>query len=164
MSEDRPEWNRIEDAAILRNILDHLPTSIFAKDESLRFIYSNEAHCRIIGQDEAALLGKSDADFYPPEEARDFLARDRAVIDDGETIEAEETATGSSGVSLPVLTRKTRLVTADGKRYLIGTNVDQRINNSVYQLSGIPDDKFSSHDDLYFSIFIINMATVSMGY
>lgn len=35
------------------------------------------------------------------------------------------------------------------ERYLIGTNVDQRINNSVYQLSGIPDDKFSSHDDLY---------------
>lgn len=124
MSEDMPEWSRIQDAAILRDVLDHLPTSIFAKDETLRFIYSNEAHCRIIGQSEAALLGKSDADFYPPEEAEAFLARDRAVIEAGETIEAEETATGSSGISLPVLTRKTRLVTPDGQRYLIGANTD----------------------------------------
>jgi hypothetical protein len=33
--------------------------------------------------------------------------------------------------------------------YLIGTNVDQRINNSAYQLTGIPDDEFKSTDDLY---------------
>jgi hypothetical protein len=33
--------------------------------------------------------------------------------------------------------------------YLIGTNVDQRINNSAYQLTGIPDGKFKSTDDLY---------------
>ncbi|MDZ4183027.1 MAG: UPF0164 family protein [Candidatus Cloacimonadaceae bacterium] len=33
--------------------------------------------------------------------------------------------------------------------YLIGTNVDQRINNSAYHLPGIPDGKFDSVDDLY---------------
>ncbi|MDP3114114.1 MAG: hypothetical protein Q8M98_04975 [Candidatus Cloacimonadaceae bacterium] len=33
--------------------------------------------------------------------------------------------------------------------YLIGTNVDQRINNSAYHLPGIPDGKFNSVDDLF---------------
>lgn len=47
----------------------------------------------------------------------------------------------------------TRLTVSDipnfKETYLIGTNVDQRINNSAYQLSGIPDGNFRSTDDLY---------------
>ncbi len=122
MSSGNAAAQRIQDASVLLDILDNLPTSVFAKDENLRFVYSNEAHCAIIGHPEAALLGFSDSDFYPQAEAQEFLARDRAVIEDGITIETEEAATGASGISIPVLTRKTRLVTAGGKRYLIGTN------------------------------------------
>ncbi|PKN74214.1 MAG: hypothetical protein CVU49_09375 [Candidatus Cloacimonetes bacterium HGW-Cloacimonetes-2] len=33
--------------------------------------------------------------------------------------------------------------------YLIGTNVDQRINDSAYHLPGVPDGKFKSTDDLF---------------
>ena len=124
MADDLSTPQRIQDASVLLDILDHLPTSIFAKDENLRFVYSNDTHCAMIGQPESSLLGQSDADFYPASEAENFLARDRQVIDDGVTIEIEETATGSSGITMPVLTRKTRLVTADGKRYLIGTNTN----------------------------------------
>ncbi len=47
----------------------------------------------------------------------------------------------------------TRLTVTDipvfAESYLIGTNVDERINNSAYQLTGIPDGEFSSTDDLY---------------
>lgn len=47
----------------------------------------------------------------------------------------------------------TRLTVDDIPRfdesYLIGTNVDQRINNSAYHLPGIPDGHFKSTDDLY---------------
>ena len=124
MSESQTAPQRIEDAGVLLDILDHLPTSIFVKDENLRFVYSNEAHCCMIGQPEAMLLGQSDSDFYPASEAEDFLARDRQVIEQGVTLQVEETVTGSSGISMPVLTRKTRLVTAGGKRYLIGTNTN----------------------------------------
>jgi PAS domain S-box-containing protein len=124
MSAEDQAPQRIQDASVLLDILDNLPTSIFAKDEKLRFVYSNEAHCNIIGHPEPVLLGQSDADFYPAAEAEEFLARDRAVIEEGVTIEAEEFATGASGISVPVLTRKTRLVTPDGKRYLIGTNTN----------------------------------------
>lgn len=47
----------------------------------------------------------------------------------------------------------TRLTVSDipkfDEEYLIGTNVDQRINNSDYQLTGDPDGSFNSIDDLY---------------
>ncbi len=47
----------------------------------------------------------------------------------------------------------TRLTVSDipvfDESYLIGTNVDQRINNSDYQLTGDPDGSFRSTDDLY---------------
>ena len=124
MSNDQSAPRRIHDAAVLLDILDHLPTSIFAKDEQLRFVYSNDAHCAMIGHAEEVLLGQSDADFYPAGEAQEFLANDRAVIEGGIISESEEMATGASGISVAVLTRKTRLVTPDGKRYLIGTNTD----------------------------------------
>lgn len=55
----------------------------------------------------------------------------------------------------------TRLTVSDipnfDERYLIGTNVDQRINNSLYHLPGVPDAKFSSHDDLYQFSFAKNI-------
>ncbi len=113
-TDDTAARRRISDTGILLELLDHLPTSIFVKDEDLRFVYSNEAHCNMIGQPEATLIGFSDADFYPASEAEAFLTRDRKVIDEGVTIEVEENATGSSGITMPVLTRKTRFTAKDG--------------------------------------------------
>lgn len=47
----------------------------------------------------------------------------------------------------------TRLTVSDipyfDESYLIGTNVDQRINNSAYHLPGIPDGEFRSVDSMY---------------
>jgi PAS domain S-box-containing protein len=115
---------RLEDPQVLLSILDNLPTSIFIKDEDLNFVYSNALHCRMIGKPEEALLGKCDSDFYPPEEARGFLAHDKKVITTGETDYSEEFASNDSGMTLPVLTRKSKHVAPDGKTYLIGTNTD----------------------------------------
>ncbi len=55
----------------------------------------------------------------------------------------------------------TRLTVSDipyfDEKYLIGTNVDQRINDSNYHLPGIPDGKFRSTDDLYQFSFAKNI-------
>ena len=120
----RSSEHRLNDPEVLLSILDHLPSSIFVKDENLNFVYSNELHCKMIGKPEAELVGKCDADFYPETEAKQFLANDRTVIEDGKTNIAEEYASNASGMTTPVLTRKTRLKAPDGKTYLIGTNTD----------------------------------------
>jgi hypothetical protein len=47
----------------------------------------------------------------------------------------------------------TRLTVSDipyfDEKYLVGTNVDQRINDQNYHLPGVPDSKFNASDELY---------------
>ena len=119
-----PAKKRLDDTSVLLSILDHLPTSIFVKDENLRFVYSNQLHCDIIGKAEEELLGYADSDFYPEDEARVFTMHDRKVLDTGCVAVDEEIATRADGKSIPVLTRKVKLTGPDNKTYLIGTNSD----------------------------------------
>jgi PAS domain S-box-containing protein len=117
-------YSGITDPDLLLQILDMLPTSIFVKDENLKFVFSNQAHCDLIGLPVEKLLGHSDADFYPPDEAVQFLARDQQVIESGEVNESEELATNQSGHTSPYLTRKSKITSTDGSVYLIGTNTN----------------------------------------
>ena len=115
---------RIDSIDALLQILDVLPTSLFIKDENLNFVFSNEAHCRIIGSPAQQLLGLSDADFYPAEQAKEFMAGDRLVLGSDEPHEFLELATSTDGNTVYSLTRKARIATPDGKTYLVGTNTD----------------------------------------
>jgi PAS domain S-box-containing protein len=115
---------RLSDPDVLLSILDHLPTSIFVKDEDLRYVYSNRLHDALAGQAEADLLGRTDHDFHPAVVADQFSENDHAVIDLGEPSIVEEMACKADGTGTPVLTRKVRLSGPDGKTYLIGTNSD----------------------------------------
>jgi PAS domain S-box-containing protein len=116
--------HKIQDVDVLLSILDNLPTSIFVKDEQLKFVFSNQLHCEMIGKSEEQLLGFSDADFYPPEDAAAFAARDLHVITTGDESVSEEMARREDGMTMPVLTRKARLQGPNGATYLIGTNSD----------------------------------------
>jgi len=124
MAEYMMSQDRLNDPRVLLAILDNLPTSIFVKDAEARFVYSNNLHCEMIDKAEKDLLGKSDADFYAPEVAEGFLNHDRRVLEQGEVDISEEMAALQSGMTMPVLTRKARMVGPDGKTYLIGTNTD----------------------------------------
>jgi PAS domain S-box-containing protein len=116
--------SKIGDAEVLRSIIENLPTSIFVKDENLRFVLSNAGHCELSGKSESDLIGLSDADFWPPEVAKGYLERDQIVLKTGAVNVTEETNIKSDGSRIPVLTRKARHVGADGKTYLIGTNTE----------------------------------------
>lgn len=124
MAEETAPKARLNDPQVLLSILDNLPTSIFVKDEDLNFVYSNAAHCKMIGRSEEELLGHSDKDFWPEDAARQFLERDWSVIDTGEENISEEFVPGDRGEPRPLLTRKARLAGPDGRIYLIGTNTD----------------------------------------
>ncbi len=116
--------SRITDIDALLQILDLVPTSIFVKDEKLNFVFSNEAHCKIIGSEAEKLLGLSDADFYPQDQARRFMEADRSVLSSPEPREFMELATSADGSTVYSLTRKARVITSDGATYLVGTNTN----------------------------------------
>ena len=129
MSESNPSLDnaahlRLSDPDVLLSILDNLPTSIFVKDNDLKFVFSNKLHCELIGKPEHELLGLGDADFYEEKVADAFLQNDRRVIDTGDVSIVEELASRKSGMTTPVLTRKARLQSVDGNTFLIGVNTD----------------------------------------
>ncbi len=110
-------------------VLDRLPNPILVKDAELRFELVNEALCRLLGVERAQMIGARDSDFVPAEQAEHFNARDRLVLATGEVDECQETLTAADGTEHTIITRKTRLVMADGKPHLVGviTDISERI-------------------------------------
>jgi PAS domain S-box-containing protein len=83
----------------LRQIIDLVPHSIFAKDAKGKFVLANEAAARTYGSTVEDLIGKSDADFNSnKEEVEHFMREDLKVISSGNTkYNIEETITDAAG-------------------------------------------------------------------
>jgi PAS domain S-box-containing protein len=75
---------------LLRNLVDTMPAIIFAKDTDGRKILANTGDQDAMGvQSEAAAIGKTDFEIYPPEKAAKYAEEDRRVLEDGEIFETE---------------------------------------------------------------------------
>ncbi len=72
---------------LLQLLMQAVPDPIFIKDRQLRFVQANHALGRKLGlSDSRQALGKTDADFFTPELADAFRARDDRVLTQGEAI------------------------------------------------------------------------------
>jgi PAS domain S-box-containing protein len=109
---------------MLNGILEALPNPVFVKDESHRFVLLNDSLCRFIGYERERLLGKSDYDFFPKEQADVFWKKDDEVFTSGGVNENEEYFTGSAGRQHVILTRKTIYIDHKGRRFLVGVITD----------------------------------------
>jgi rsbT co-antagonist protein RsbR len=109
---DPSTWRSFE---LLQRIVDTLPDPIFVKDRAHRWIVINEGFCKLIGHPYEALIGKSDFDFWPPEQAAVFWSYDDIVFSSGEANENEELATGADGVERTIWTRKYPMLDAEGQ-------------------------------------------------
>jgi len=121
------EMELLKERNLLRTLIDHLPSYVFVKDYAGRFLTTNDALRRnlgVMGADE--MLGKTDADFSPPEIAAQYAADDRHVL-----------ATGK-----PLIERLEKTVDPDGnERSLLTTKVPLRDDaGNVIGLVGICHD------------------------
>jgi diguanylate cyclase (GGDEF)-like protein/PAS domain S-box-containing protein len=114
----------LADLDALRGIIDSIPHPIFVKDEKHRFAIANEAMCEIMGRSFEELIGRTDDEFVPHEEAEIFRANDRLVLDTGVINENEEVLTGPTGETRNIIARKQRLVLASGARFVVGCLTD----------------------------------------
>lgn len=108
----------------LRSVIDSVPHTIFLKDEEGRFVLVNQTMCDLMGHTAEELIGKTDYDFVPKEQADVFVANDRLAIDSGKTHINEELLSDPDGGIRNVITRKNRIVLADGTRLVIGCITD----------------------------------------
>jgi PAS domain S-box-containing protein len=119
------ETERTKD--FLNSVVEHLPIMVFVKDaKELRFIRWNKAAEDVTGFTRESVIGKSDFDFFPHDEATYFTQKDREVIESRSLrdIPEEPLATGHRGIRL-LHTRKIPILNKNGQpEYLLGISED----------------------------------------
>jgi PAS domain S-box-containing protein len=118
------ERNRAEEAlekseAFYHSLVESLPQMIFRKDLESRFTFANDRFCSEIGRSLDELVGRTDADFFPPALAAKYRADDLRVIETGDSIEMVEEHVTPQGDKLYVQVIKAPLADAAGR--IIGT-------------------------------------------
>lgn len=106
--------------SFLQEVASAIPDPVFVKDSQHRWIFLNEAMCKFMGYKSEELLGKSDYEFFPAEQADVFWAEDARVFETGLTRENEEFFTDAAGLTHTIWTKKTLARTSDGQPFLVG--------------------------------------------
>lgn len=119
------EWQAMADA---------IPDPVFVKDREHRWVAMNLAFCELTGRSREELLGLSDYDASPAEEAHHFWAGDDEVFRTGETNTSIDNHTDRNGTLRVIETKKSIWRTDDGQILLIGVIRDHT------ELAGIRED------------------------
>jgi PAS domain S-box-containing protein len=78
---------------LLRAVTEGTSDAVFIKDLRGRYLFVNPAAARTVGASEAALLGKPEGDFFPPDEALAIRAVDEEVMRTGKPWRSEKILT-----------------------------------------------------------------------
>jgi diguanylate cyclase (GGDEF)-like protein/PAS domain S-box-containing protein len=132
------------DAEAMRLVLDAVPHPIFVKNAQSRFLLLNSSMCDFMGHSHDDLIGKTDYDFVPREQADVFQRIDRLVLETGEINENEEFIQGPDGEIRTLLTRKARARLPNGAHCVVGSISDiSRMKRDAARI-----EYLSTHDGL----------------
>ncbi len=92
LRERRNTENQLRDANThFESLLENIPAMIFIKEAiNLRFVRINKAGETLLGISREELIGKSDHDFFPAEQAEFFINKDREVLAHDRVLEIPE--------------------------------------------------------------------------
>ncbi len=116
-----------EEHALLRMVIDHIPDQVYLKDLDHRFTAVNLATARFLGAASPdQVRGRCDPDFFPSDQAAQFLAEEQAIWDSAQPcVNREASITDAQGQTRWVLTTKVPLRDATGiVTGLLGINRD----------------------------------------
>jgi PAS domain S-box-containing protein len=105
--------------AFTQRIIDAIPDPIFVKDRQHRWLLMNDACGVMIGHPREALVGKSDHDFLPAEQADIFWEKDELVFASRRENLNEEPITDGSGALRWLQTKKV-IASHEGGDILVG--------------------------------------------
>lgn len=86
-----------ESRNFLAEIIENIPAATYVKNREGEYQLVNRQHEVLTGQTRDQLLGKTDADIFPPEAAAAYRQLDLDVMAGNRTIEAEEKFTDARG-------------------------------------------------------------------
>jgi PAS domain S-box-containing protein len=131
-------------AAFLAAIIEHVAHPIFVKDRQFRFVILNRALCEMVGYAREQMLGKTDYDFFPKEQADFFRQKDIEMVTSRQPVDiAEEPITDSHGDVHILATTKVPLADAAGEpTHLVG------IIHDITRLKRAEDELRRANDEL----------------
>lgn len=115
-----------DESWLLSELIEHIPEMIFVKEaEELRFVRLNQAAEKVMGFRREEMLGKTDFDFFPENEAEFFQSKDREVLQSHKLLDIpQEEILTRHGPRL-LHTQKIPILDDQGKpRYLAGISRD----------------------------------------
>lgn len=131
------------------SLIDSMPIMVFVKDaQDLTFVRWNKAAEELTGIARTEMLGKSDFDFFPREQAECLVARDRKVLEGGvlQEVPQEQMTTRHNGVRL-LHTKKFPILDREGRpQYLLGISEDITARQQA-------ETKLRENEEKYRSLF-----------
>jgi two-component system cell cycle sensor histidine kinase/response regulator CckA len=105
---------------LLTSLLENIPDLIYFKDKNSKFVRVNKAKALKADKEEEFLIGKTDFDFFPKDEAEEMLKDEKQIIERGKSIiEKEQKVTRPDGREEWVLVTKVPRYDEEGN--IIGT-------------------------------------------
>ena len=123
----RAEMETAEMRNFLDSIIENIPNMVFVKDaETLSFLRFNTAGEKLLGYSREELLGKTDFDFFPPEEANFFKAKDKEVLAQTSIVDIPQETIQTKHQGIRILhTKKIPILDESGQpQYLLGISED----------------------------------------
>ncbi|MEG3933323.1 PAS domain S-box protein [Microcoleus sp. T2B6] len=99
----------LESNILFENVIESTGDSIFVKDTQSRYLLLNSTAAGIIGLPKSEIIGKKDAELFPPEIADMLVENDRRILQSGIEETSEEVVKDSEGNILRVLSTKSPL-------------------------------------------------------
>ncbi|SHH99833.1 PAS domain S-box-containing protein [Chryseolinea serpens] len=131
--EKKAEADLIESRTFLNNVIATVAAPLFVKDEKHRWVMMNEKFSELVGRSPKEMIGKTDRDFVPREEAKVFWDIDNQVLKTGKTIVNQERITSAKEGVRDLLTVKSRYVSEKGEKFVIGFITDITATNRVQE-------------------------------
>ncbi len=109
----------------LQSVIDNVPVVVFLKDRAGKYLLTNDKYEVLTGVPCEEVIGKTDAELYPPDMAKAFANLDDEVITSGGVVEFEEKSPHPDGSLHDYWSSKTPIKNSEGEVVgLLGVALD----------------------------------------
>lgn len=118
-------WHEsVRERDLLRTIMEDLPVAAFVRDEDHRLVYANQYYETFTGHVRSKALGMTEHDMFGQEAGEAIYQENLLALKNGVLTEVEGTLPNTDGEIFQLISRVNRVVTPDGKRYVVGSFSD----------------------------------------
>ncbi|GEO84058.1 MULTISPECIES: PAS-domain containing protein [Alphaproteobacteria] len=103
--------------------LEDLPVATYVRDADHRMVFVNSAFAEMVGLAKERLIGRTERECFP-DRGDEYYAENSRTLEEGVATEQEDFFLRPDGTVVPVISRTSRIETASGDHYMVGSISD----------------------------------------